>query len=220
MSFCLLLLASALTSAGLSLRHVIHMTIQDAVESLRLPVIYLLAAPDIQYYPWPSPVKAAPSVRYYPWPSPVKVAQEKQLCPGPSPVQAAQDVQSNPGSSPVKTAQDVKLYPGPSPIEAAPDVPLYPVAASSKAAPNILLYPGLYPACAPAKVAPAPSPAEAAPSLVFDYSLKPQGFIYKQPSTGSWKDKTRLDGLDAYSHEGWKSMRCIHFILPNMTEKG
>jgi hypothetical protein len=55
---------------------------------------------------------------------------------------------------------------------------------------------------------------------VFDDGLESQGFIYEQPSPAYWKDKTRLDGLGAFSHERWNSMRCIHFILPNMNDKG
>ncbi len=35
-----------------------------------------------------------------------------------------------------------------------------------------------------------------------------------------WKDKPRLDGLGAFRHQRWNSMCCVHFILPNMTDKG
>jgi hypothetical protein len=55
---------------------------------------------------------------------------------------------------------------------------------------------------------------------VFDDGLESQDFIYEQPSTAYWKDKTRLDSLGAFSHKRWKLMRCIHFILPNMLDKG
>jgi hypothetical protein len=36
---------------------------------------------------------------------------------------------------------------------------------------------------------------------LFDDGLESQGFIYEQPSTAYWKDKTRLDGMGAFSHE-------------------
>jgi hypothetical protein len=29
-----------------------------------------------------------------------------------------------------------------------------------------------------------------------------------------------LDELGVFSHERWKKIRCIHFILPNMNDKG
>jgi hypothetical protein len=49
--------------------------------------------------------------------------------------------------------------------------------------------------------------------------LETQGFLYEQPTEAYWKDKSRLDGLGAFSHERWNSMPRIHFILPNMTHK-
>ena len=46
------------------------------------------------------------------------------------------------------------------------------------------------------------------------------GFIYEEPTDTYWENKTKLDGLGAFSHERWGSMACIHFILPNMTLHG
>jgi hypothetical protein len=50
--------------------------------------------------------------------------------------------------------------------------------------------------------------------------LETQGFLYKQLAEAYLKDKPSLDGLGAISHERWNLMRRIHFILPNMTDKG
>jgi hypothetical protein len=41
-----------------------------------------------------------------------------------------------------------------------------------------------------------------------------------QPTEVYWKDKPRLDGLGALSHKQCNSMLSIHFIIPNMTDKG
>ena len=56
--------------------------------------------------------------------------------------------------------------------------------------------------------------------IVHDDDLETQGFVYEEPSQSYWKEKGRLDELGVFSHERWKQMRCIHFILPNMTDNG
>jgi hypothetical protein len=61
---------------------------------------------------------------------------------------------------------------------------------------------------------------EATMQDVFDDGLETQGFIYEQPMDDYWLDKNRLDKLGSFSMERWNKMRCIHFILPNMTELG
>jgi hypothetical protein len=50
--------------------------------------------------------------------------------------------------------------------------------------------------------------------------LETQGFIYEEPNDAYWRDKNRLDNLGPCSNERWDAMRCIHFILPNMTSTG
>jgi hypothetical protein len=50
--------------------------------------------------------------------------------------------------------------------------------------------------------------------------LETQGFIYEEPNEAYWRDKSRLDDLGPCSKERWDAMRCIHFILPNMTSNG
>jgi hypothetical protein len=50
--------------------------------------------------------------------------------------------------------------------------------------------------------------------------LSTQGFVYEEPSKSYWGKKNQLDALGPFSHEQWKDMSCIHFILPNMTEHG
>jgi hypothetical protein len=93
-------------------------------------------------------------------------------------------------------------------VTATPDARYNPTFAPAMAS----LSPSLIPANSPTVVAGVSSPH------VFDDGLESQGFIHEQPSTAYWKDKMRLDGLGAFSHERWKSMRCIHFILPNMSD--
>jgi hypothetical protein len=56
--------------------------------------------------------------------------------------------------------------------------------------------------------------------IVHDDGLEMQGFVYEEPKKAYWKEKTRLDELGVFSHERWKKIRCIHFILPNMNDKG
>jgi hypothetical protein len=53
-----------------------------------------------------------------------------------------------------------------------------------------------------------------------DDGLDTQGFIYEEPMDCYWTDKNRLDDLGPYNSERWDKMRCIHFILPNMTHTG
>jgi hypothetical protein len=55
---------------------------------------------------------------------------------------------------------------------------------------------------------------------VFHDGLDTQGFIYEQPMEEYWLDKNRLDKLGSFSKERWHKMRCIHFILPNMSDLG
>jgi hypothetical protein len=50
--------------------------------------------------------------------------------------------------------------------------------------------------------------------------LDTQGFIYEEPLESYWKDKNRLDALGAFDHDRWDKMRCIHFIMPNLTKTG
>ena len=50
--------------------------------------------------------------------------------------------------------------------------------------------------------------------------LESMGFLYEEPNSTYWDQKLKLDGLGAFSHERWGSMKCIHFILPNMTSHG
>jgi hypothetical protein len=54
----------------------------------------------------------------------------------------------------------------------------------------------------------------------FHDGLETQGFIYEQPTDKYWKDKNHLDGLGAFNHKRWNTMRCIHFILPNLNDHG
>jgi hypothetical protein len=80
------------------------------------------------------------------------------------------------------------------------------------------------PASAPVQdntAVPVPSVAAAVQATTHSNDgLDTQGFIYKQRTQAYWKDKPRLDGLGAFSHEQWNLMRRIHFILPHMTDKG
>jgi hypothetical protein len=54
----------------------------------------------------------------------------------------------------------------------------------------------------------------------FDDGLETQGFIYEEPVESYWEDKNCLDNLGPFANERWQKMVCIHFILPNMTDKG
>jgi hypothetical protein len=47
--------------------------------------------------------------------------------------------------------------------------------------------------------------------------LESMGFIYEEPTSNYWKSKSWLDGLGAFNYDLWNEMKCIHFILPNMT---
>jgi hypothetical protein len=41
---------------------------------------------------------------------------------------------------------------------------------------------------------------------VMSDGLETQGFVYEEPTAAYWKQKTRLDGLGAFSSKRWDKM--------------